>query len=147
MNKGGRPTDHTTDLAAAICGGLSLGQSLKRVTSGDGMPDPSTVYDWLRKHPEFAEMYTRAKEDASDLMAEEIIEIADSDPGMTPKGETDKGAVDHRRLRVEARKWCAAKLKPRKYGEKIQQEISGKLTMEDLLTETTDRERERDKAK
>jgi hypothetical protein len=56
----------------------------------------------------------RAREDQADTMADEIVRIADEaeDPA--------KG-----RLQVDARKWVAAKLKPRKYGDKVTNEHSG----------------------
>jgi hypothetical protein len=53
--------------------------------------------------------YTRAKELQAENLAEEIIEIAD--------GESED--VQRDRLRVESRKWVAAKLLPKKYGEKL----------------------------
>jgi hypothetical protein len=37
----------------------------------------------------------------------------------------DSTAVARNRLRVDARKWVAAKLLPKKYGDKVQQEVSG----------------------
>jgi hypothetical protein len=66
-------------------------------------------------------MYARAKEDSADVNADEIREISDNldeDPNS-------------RRVRIDARKWIAAKLKPRKYGDKI--EIGGTLTLGQLL--------------
>jgi hypothetical protein len=33
--------------------------------------------------------------------------------------------IEHRRLQVDARKWIAAKLKPKKYGDKQQTEVTG----------------------
>jgi hypothetical protein len=31
------------------------------------------------------------------------------------------------RLRIDTRKWIASKLKPKKYGDKIEQEIKGEM--------------------
>ena len=41
-------------------------------------------------------------------------------------GGTDTGKVQQNRLRVEARKWIASKLKPKKYGEKVDVTTDGK---------------------
>lgn len=121
----GRPTDYTPELAASICERLANGESLKAICSGDDMPSKASVYLWLTKHQEFADMYTRAREDQADTLADEIVAIADT-PIMGVKTKTnDDGSVEttegdmieHRRLQVEARKWVAAKLKPRKYGD------------------------------
>jgi hypothetical protein len=38
-----------------------------------------------------------------------------------------------RRIRIDARKWYAGKLRPKVYGDRIQQEHSGTLTIEDAL--------------
>lgn len=96
------------------------------------MPARSTVFRWLSLEAGFSDLYARAKEEAAELFAEEIVEIADERDGkaiMADGAEVavvfDSTAVARNRLRVDARKWVAAKLKPRKYGDKIQQEVSG----------------------
>jgi hypothetical protein len=68
-------------------------------------------------------MYTRAREDQADTNADEILAIADEKP---PEFRDDKGRVylDQSYLlwqkqRIEARKWTSAKLKPRKYGDRV----------------------------
>jgi hypothetical protein len=69
-------------------------------------------------------MYARAREDQADTLADEIVGISD-ESAITAKvdGEEvrfalDATAVARNRLRVDARKWVAAKLKPRKYGDR-----------------------------
>lgn len=78
-------------------------------------------------------MYARAREDQADTLADQIIEIADT-PMLGIKTKTDDEGnvettegdmIEHRRLRVDARKWIAAKLKPRKYGERLNTEHTG----------------------
>jgi hypothetical protein len=68
-------------------------------------------------------MYTRAREDQADTNADEILQIADEHPPeYTDKdGRTtlDATYINWQRSRIEARKWTAAKLKPRKYGERM----------------------------
>lgn len=128
----GRPTDYSEDLAARICEELASGKPLVRICLADDMPEPKTIYRWLAKHPEFSHMYIRAREDQADTNADEIVQIADT-PEIGVKTITRVGAdgkqivetvtgdmVEHRKLRIDARKWNAAKLKPKKYGEKIQ---------------------------
>lgn len=110
----GRPSDYSPELAADICGRLVLGQSLRSICSGEGMPDIATVYRWLAAHESFRDQYARAREDQADTMADEIVAIADE--------EEDPAKA---RVRVDARKWVAAKLKPRKYGDKVTNEHTG----------------------
>jgi hypothetical protein len=92
------------------------------------MPAQSTVYEWLLRHPEFAENYTRAREEQADTLADEIIAIADESPetvevrdkeGNVLDVKIDSGYVNYQRQRIEARKWTAMKLKPKKYGDRV----------------------------
>lgn len=124
----GRPSDYSLETAATICARLAAGESLVRICRDDDMPAVSAVYMWLIKHAEFAEMYARAREHQADTLADEILDIAEEEPGTTT---TDRGtpcvdgaAVQHQRMRVDARKWIAAKLKPRKYGDKVTNELT-----------------------
>ena len=131
----GRPTDYTQELADRICDQLADGDSLRKVCLEDDMPGKSTVFRWLRLYPEFRDQYTRAKEESADALFDEILDIADdgsndlmekldSDGAMI--GWRENGEVLQRsRLRVDARKWMLSKIKPKKYGEKVTQEIGG----------------------
>jgi hypothetical protein len=83
---------------------------------------------WLSLKEEFRQMYARAKEDQVQILADEIIPIADTvqmgqivtvkADGTTERKVSDM--IDRARLQIEARKWILAKLCPRKYGERIE---------------------------
>lgn len=90
----------------------------------------STVafYSWIQKYDTLLNKYTRAREQQADYLADEIIEISDDSSNDIKLIENKRGKqieventefVNRSKLRVEARKWVAAKLKPKKYGEKI----------------------------
>jgi hypothetical protein len=87
------------------------------------MPTQSSVYLWLLQKPDFSEQYTRAREEQADTLADEILAIADETPDSVTdeKGisRTDSGWVTWQRNRVDARKWVASKLKPKKYGDAL----------------------------
>ncbi len=128
----GRPSGYSVELADLICERLVCGESLRAICRDDEMPAISSVFKWLREHPEFSEQYTRAKEEQADTLADEIVEIADEQEyekvevdGVPLAVKFDSTAVARNRLRVEARKWAASKLKPKRYGERVSQEISG----------------------
>ena len=78
--------------------------------------------------------YARAKEAQADFLAEEIIEISDDDSEDEIFIETENGPVrkenkeftNRSRLRVDARKWVAAHLRPRKYGDQLDVTSNGK---------------------
>jgi hypothetical protein len=92
------------------------------------MPDIQTVYAWMFKDPIFLTQYTRAREEQADTLADEIIAIADETPEVVEVKDKDGNVIDHRldsaflawqKNRIDARKWTAMKLKPKKYGEKL----------------------------
>lgn len=124
----GRPTDYTEELADHICERLCDGESLRAICSGEGMPNRATVFRWLAAHETFRDQYARAREEQAETMADEIVGISDETEVTTKhEGEEirlslDATAVARNRLRVDARKWVAAKLKPKKYGDKLQTE-------------------------
>lgn len=125
MSQLGRPSDYSAELAATICAELADGKSLRSVCRRDDMPSMVSVFNWLRTHPEFLKQYEAAKEECADALSEDMLEIADEPPPMNASGGIDSGAVADKRLRIDTRKWLASKLKPKKYGDKLTQEVSG----------------------
>lgn len=131
----GRPTNYSQELASRLCAELAMGRSLRSVCNDEGMPSTTTVFNWFRIYPEFLEQYTRAKEESADAMAEECLDIADDGTNdymerLDKDGEcvgyqVNGEHIQRSRLRVETRKWLMAKMKPKKYGEKVVQEQTG----------------------
>lgn len=108
-------TQYTDEKAAEICSRMlwrdEQGKlmSLRAICEADDMPSESTVYLWLARNPTFSEMYARAREERAHIAADDIIEIADH--------ETDPNIA---RVRIDARKWYAAKLNAKHYGDKTE---------------------------
>lgn len=102
------------------------------------MPGERTIFAWLAAHAEFQQQYARAKELAADRYFEEIVEIADAPlrgeritykaDGTVERVEADM--IEHRRLQVDARKWSAARLAPKKYGDKLDLNHGGEVRIE-----------------
>ncbi len=132
--KVGRPTIFKQELAKEICARLAKGVSLRTVCLADDMPEMGTIYDWIRLYPEFQHQYAQAKEDSTDAMAEEIMDIADNGTNDWMEIEKGKGVqilldrehVERSKLRIDSRKWLLAKMKPKKYGDKIDMTTNGK---------------------
>jgi len=97
-------------LCDAVCAHIIEGKSLRQITKLRSMPKLTTIMKWLRTEPTFAKQYAHAKHEQAEGYADEIVSIADS---ATPQ------TVNVARLRVDARKWVAAKLLPHKYGEHV----------------------------
>lgn len=126
--KVGAPTTFTQHIANVICMRIAEGESLREIVKTEGMPDRTTVYDWLLRHEDFAHQYTRAREEQADTLADEILAIADEDPevdyirdkhGNVIDIKIDSGYVAYQRQRIDSRKWIAMKLKPKKYADNI----------------------------
>lgn len=126
MAKIGAPTKYTVKQADLICERIATSSfSFKTVCESLNIPT-GTALAWLSREQSFQERYARAKEMQADLLAEEILEIADdgSNDFMTiHKGDQEytvenKEWTNRSKLRVDARKWIASKLKPKKYGDK-----------------------------
>jgi len=118
-----RPVEYTEEIAEEVCWRLAHGESLVSICSSEHLPHCATIYRWLIRFPVFCEMYARAREDQADTNADEILAIADEMPPeyTDEKGRTtlDQTYIQWQKNRIDARKWTAAKLKPRKYGDRF----------------------------
>lgn len=125
----GRPTTYTPELAAELCRRMSLGASLRKVCQADDMPAQCTVFRWLKDEDkqDFREQYAHAREALADSYADEIVEIADeaSDDFEVNTGDSGPAvklkskAFERSRIMIDARKWAASKIAPKKYGAKL----------------------------
>lgn len=131
----GRPSSYTQEMANTICEQIAEGQSLRSICQAEDMPAKSTVFKWLTQNKDFADQYARARETQADAIFDEILSIADEKSVELIYGEgeeqevvevrLDSTAIQRNRLRVDARKWMAGKLRPKVYGEKQAVEHSG----------------------
>lgn len=85
------------------------------------MPARRTVLTWMASDTNFCTSIARAREEQAEHLAEEIVTIADTctDPHKA-------------RLQIDARKWYASKLAPKKYGDKLDlnAHIAGEIIVE-----------------
>lgn len=130
----GRPSSYNAEVAADFLTEISTTRkSLQTICDSDNrFPDPKTIYRWMLANEEFRQGYARAKEDQTQILEDEILDIADNTKEGVIVTEKPDGVeikrsdmLEHRKLQIESRKWLMMKLKPKKYGEKIQQEHSG----------------------
>ena len=123
------------EIADAICDAIAtqskgLGQIIDEL--GFNL-SPSLIYKWIRQNEAFREMYARAKADQARVMADEITQIADNTQEGQIVTEKEDGKIEikradmleHRKLRIESRKWLAAKLLPRVYGDNAKLQLTG----------------------
>lgn len=128
--KTGRPSDYLPEVAADICALLAEGESLRKVCERPGMPHKATVFRWLAAHDEFRDQYAKATETRADAIFEEMFDIADN-------VVEEAAAVGKARLRIDTRKWALARMNPKKYGDKVSQEIDHKSSDGSMATKPT----------
>ena len=104
------------EIAERICEDIeSKPSGLRTICEGnDEYPNLRTFYKWLESSEELRHRYARAKYNQADLLAEQVIEISDD----------EKRDANCRRVSIDARKWVAGKLRPEKWGDKIEVEHS-----------------------
>lgn len=124
-----RPSSFSQEKADVICERLAKPESLRSICSDDDMPDRTTVFRWLREHDEFRNQYASACDDRADAIFDEMIELSDTSV-IGEKTEIDKDGnvvkittgdmIERSRLGVETRKWVLGRMKPKKYGDRLQ---------------------------
>jgi hypothetical protein len=105
----GRPSSFNPAIAAYICEQLAIGRSLIAICEEKLMPDRETVNRWGKKYPDFAAAIAGAREDQADYFLDKQIEISEN---------ANAENWQLKKFQADNLKWVAAKLKPKKYGDK-----------------------------
>lgn len=96
----------------AVCERLCEGENLTEICRDKNMPTKGTVLKWVATRPDYADQYARARAMLVDAFAYQTIDIADNctDPAKA-------------RVQFDARRWFAAKIEPKKYGDRVTAEL------------------------
>ena len=113
--------DHMDDLVEWI----SSGKTLREFCRQDGRPAWRTVYDYLEKDKPSAARFAHARALGEDAIAEETLALLDADPERCADGKIDPGYVKLVKERADIRLKLLAKWNPKKWGDRVQQEVSG----------------------
>jgi len=120
LKKGGRPTKYTKALGEEIANAIATSElGLSHLCDRNPhWPDRATIFTWRRTNPEFGDLYTKAKEDQTEVVVEYMQELMD-EPHKWVDEETGAMRLDvpMLRLKMDSMKWHAAKLKPKKFGD------------------------------
>lgn len=118
--------EYMTVIVALVCRSMSDGLTARKACEMHGV-EFQTLKLWCSKNPDFAAQYKAAREDLYDHWTEDVIDIADKqEPGDiikdTPLGRSieTRDMLEHRRLRIESRKWLLARVRPKTMGDKMQ---------------------------
>ncbi len=108
-------------LADDICKRIAAGETARTICKELTLSS-QTLYLWISQREDFAKQYACAKEHQAEVIADEIMEIADD---VDFASESGNAAVQAARLRVDTRKWLLSKLLPKKYGDRIENRLAG----------------------
>lgn len=135
------PFAWTEEIEAEIFDRIAKGEAVRNICKDDWLPSWSTVNKRLASDAEFSAQYARAREDQADAIFDEILAIADDahNDWMEINGEDDAGwrangeHIQRSKLRIDARKWMAGKLRPKKYGDKLELEHGGNVKLTPII--------------
>lgn len=131
--------EYSTEIVDRICERIADGESLRSICADDDMPSTTAVMKWLANDAAFVAQYARAREMQADVMFDEILDIADDGRNDWMERRDEEGgnlgwkengeALNRSRIRIDARKWMAGKLRPKKYGDKLalEHDVTDKL--------------------
>jgi hypothetical protein len=119
------------ELVKDICDHLSTGKSIIDVGNLPGYPSSDSIYRQMHRDPVFASAIACAREAGQDHEADECVRMAD-------QATAENWQIV--KLRIWARQWRAAKLAPKKFGEKIDINHSGEVVNRHDLSALNDDE-------
>jgi hypothetical protein len=140
--KVGRPSTRSPEIAKRLCDHVAAGNSVRSFCRVEGNPGMFMIFQWLREDHIFAQHYTQAMEVRAERMFEDMLDIADDTTGdkktAIKNGKevelVDFDNIQRSRLRVDTRKWVLSRMNPKKYGERIQNDVtSGGATLDDVI--------------
>ena len=93
----------------------------------------SVFYEIVNENKDIADQYARAMLERADYYAEKMLEVAETPQEGTVIETDDNGRtkektgdmLGHRKLIVDTYKWAAARMNPKKYGDKIDMTSGG----------------------
>jgi len=120
----------TESVIDAVLNEIAGGKSLVKVCDMPGMPNRTSFLRRVAADAALQTLYAEAMAARADKYAEETIDIADDGSGDTyvddnGNARADTEWISRSKLRVAARQWYAAKISPKKYGDKVTQELTG----------------------
>lgn len=118
----GRPSGYTVEIADEFIERLSCGESMRGICEDAHMPSRPTLWRWMDADASFNDRYARARERQATSYADLASQMAEG----RNKGD-DPGTL---RVQLDAIKWAASKLAPKVYGDKLDLNHSGNVTVQ-----------------
>lgn len=117
-----------TNIVNTVCERIMEGEAIREIMKDKSLPNFNTLLIWISNDEKKSNQYAKAMEIRSELLFEEMLEIADdgSNDHMTITRGNEQYNVENKeftsrsRLRVDTRKWYLSKLNPKKFGDKVE---------------------------
>jgi hypothetical protein len=123
---------------------IGNGSSLIKAINKPGYPTYDSVQKYMRSHPEIRRLYEDAIEIRADHLAESLIDISEETPPEGLDGPQLSAWINQMKIRIDTRKWTAAKLRPKSWGEKIDVSVTHtQISITTALREAEDRLKDR----
>jgi hypothetical protein len=100
---------------------ISEGKTLKSQLVAYNL-HPMDFFAAIKRDAALFDNYALARESRVELLVEELIEIADTEPDP-----------NRARVMIDTRKWYASKMRPDKYGERLDVSVSGSVDIRGAL--------------
>ena len=108
VRRGGWLSTYDPAICETICERLAEGEPLVRICAEPGMPSVGTVFNWLKSHAEFREMYALAREVQGHFMFDAVGQVIDD---ATPQ------TAYLAKVKSDGLRWQAGRLAPKAFGD------------------------------
>ncbi len=147
--KRGQPAiPYTTEEGKRICDIIAITpKGLEHICKANpDIPCADTLYTWIHLHPDFSDMYLAAKQRQIAAHMEHTYHLCDQLHEEIKQGTMPAEAIASSKVCIDLRKWHAARLAPRLYGDKVFQENTN-VESETLLKTVEELQAEIDRLK
>lgn len=146
--KGQPAIPYTPEEGARICELIATTpKGLEHICKANpDIPCADTLYTWMHLHPDFSEKYLAAKQRQVAAHMEHTYHLSDQLHEEIKQGTMPPEAIASSKLCIELRKWHAARLAPRLYGDKTFQETTN-IADENMAKTVTELQAEVDRLK
>lgn len=126
-SRSGRPSVVTPDMIARVLERVAKGDSLRRICREDEtLCEPLAIMNWITVSG-MGRQYAQARDTGIDARFDDLVELAET------ANADNAQAV---RLRVDVEKWALSKLKPGKYGDRLDLNVSGSVELKTMTDDS-----------
>lgn len=118
-----RPSEYDFELCKLICDDVANGENIISVLKESSYPSWSTFRRWKNENEELRTLYVNSQQDKGIALENEIDDVMLS---LKTK-EIDPASAN---VLIQTLKWKMAKFYPKMFGDKIDVEQSGSLTIQ-----------------